>query len=160
MEGRPHPDCSCNNRRQMAQVNRGARAPMAVSRRLALVPMGVLLLCLGAAHAALAPYNGCVRNSLSSVTISCQLGYLVTSFSLASYGTPTGSCASSVALSVCNSPNSLSVISYLCTNQRTCTVFNNVNTFGGDPCSGQPTKYVAANWTCGFGTSGTPRCME
>ena len=62
-------------------------------------------------------------------------GYIFSDVVFASFGTPKGSCGSFVT-STCNSINSVSVVSSLCVQKKSCVIPATRKEFGGDPCTG------------------------
>jgi hypothetical protein len=70
-----------------------------------------------------------------NITLTCPAGNVMTGFTYASYGTPTGTCPGPFADGACNGTNSLSVVETLCTGLNSCTFTADNATFT-DPCFG------------------------
>lgn len=80
--------------------------------------------------------------------LACPAGQVITDVPFASFGTPTGSCASGFAAGKCNAPASLSTVKAQCVGKNNCTVFSSNTHFEGDPCV-DVVKTLAASVTCG-----------
>ena len=93
-----------------------------------------------------APENG-------SITLTCPAGSIMSGFTYASYGTPTGTCPGPFTNGACNGTNSLSVVDSLCSNLNSCTFTANNATFT-DPCVGTiKNMAVVASCTPLFGAT-------
>jgi V8-like Glu-specific endopeptidase len=81
----------------------------------------------------------------SSKTLGCAGGRKITQFTFASYGNPTGKCAS-FAKGTCHSTNTAPKLDTLCKGKESCVVTANNATFG-DPCPGSA-KNLRVQYTC------------
>ena len=85
----------------------------------------------------------------STLPLSCDAGSQISSVAFASFGTPTGTCPASFAVSPsCATLTSGSVASTACLGLPSCSLSATIAAFGGtDPCNGVG-KSVAAAVTC------------
>ncbi len=81
----------------------------------------------------------------SSGTLSCSAGRKITKLTFASYGNPTGQCAS-FKVGSCNSTSTKTKLNNLCVGKTSCSVTANNATFG-DPCAGV-SKNLRVQYTC------------
>jgi len=86
----------------------------------------------------------------SSVTLSCPAGRTISGIPLASYGTPTGSCAAGFQVSACNASTSQQKVVETCLGKQSCSVAANNGVFG-DPCAGTA-KRLLVHYACSVGT--------
>ena len=136
-------------RPQSRSLTRTRTQPRGVA---ALVLAAVLVMVTVRQGEALPAVTTACSRGPSNVNLLCTTGQLVSAITFASYGTPT-TCPSPTTSS-CHSPNSLAVVSSLCLNTRACTISVSPSLFGGDPCSGTPSKFLALVYVCAAGTSG------
>lgn len=98
-----------------------------------------------AACAADAPEN-------APVTFTCPPGATVVNVTFASFGTPTGSCASGFTRGSCDAATSTAVVAAACVGLNACTINVGVAAFG-DPCNGV-VKHLDAQLACSASGSG------
>jgi len=80
-------------------------------------------------------YGMCGQDSEGyNITLSCMSG-VITSIDFASFGTATGTCGDYHINPACNANDTVSIVSQLCLDQSTCTIFVSDSVFG-DPCVG------------------------
>ena len=83
-----------------------------------------------------------------TATLSCDTGSFIKSVDFASYGTPTGSCASrNFAAGNCSAKDAEAIVSEACLGKETCAIAVLTKTFKGDPCVNVP-KELAVRVTC------------
>jgi hypothetical protein len=81
-----------------------------------------------------------IVNEGQNLTLTAPVGQVITSINFASYGTPTGTCASNnLVISSCHSNNSRSQVEALALGNNSFTIAA-TNTVFGDPCSGTVKK--------------------
>ena len=81
-------------------------------------------------------------------SFGCPAGATIAAVPFASYGQPTGSCASGFSPSAtCGFANSSAVMAAMCVGKPACSFLVNYEAGFGDPCPGQA-KRLAANITC------------
>jgi hypothetical protein len=83
-----------------------------------------------------------------TLTLTCDSGATFTGVAFASYGTPTGSCASGQAVNpACNANTSVAVVTAACVGKSSCTIDVSNDAFGGaDPCF-DVVKHLAVSLT-------------
>ena len=81
----------------------------------------------------------------------CAAGKTIDKIAFASWGTPTGDCASGFKIDPeCNDPDTVSIVSKLCLGKAECAVLASRDEFGrkkGGPCHGTP-KWLAVEVEC------------
>lgn len=83
----------------------------------------------------------------TTAVVGCPAGQWIARVTFASFGTPTGSCETGLAVNAtCNAALSRNSTSALCLSARTCAVPVTVSMFG-DPCEGTP-KVLAVQVAC------------
>jgi hypothetical protein len=96
------------------------------------------------------PDTACAITTATSATVTCPIaGETIVGVKFASYGTPTGTCPSSLATGACNDPNSASDVLTLCKGKSTCTVPQSTFT---DYCSKGTTKSIGIIVSCSAAT--------
>lgn len=102
-----------------------------------------------------APPVTCAANAAENApfTFSCPPGGLISAVAFASFGNPTGSCATGFTQGSCHAPTSTSVLEAACLGQNSCTISVDVNTFS-DPCNGE-VKHLDAQVVCNGGGGGS-----
>jgi len=70
----------------------------------------------------------------SPLTLGCPGGGVITAVTFASFGNPSGSCATGFKKGTCDAPNSTSAVTSLCVGKSSCVVPVGNDFFGGDPC--------------------------
>lgn len=96
-------------------------------------------------------------NKGQPVVLQCNGGGTISSIDFASFGTPVVSSAANACTNAsfavdpaCDAPTSMQVVSALCLQHTSCTVYANITQFGGqDPCGGVP-KLLAVRVAEGF----------
>jgi formylglycine-generating enzyme required for sulfatase activity len=90
----------------------------------------------------------------TDLVLSCPAGRIIVFVAFASFGTPTGSCAT-YEKGACDSKTSWSVVTSACVGQSSCTIRPSSNDFG-DPCAGVK-KSLSVRALCGtHGGGGDP----
>lgn len=82
-----------------------------------------------------------------NLTLYCPSGK-VSAVSFASFGSPSGSCAGSLAEGACHAAASQTTLERACLGQASCTLQASNEAFGGDPCLGTA-KRLAVRISCG-----------
>ncbi|KAJ6360627.1 hypothetical protein OIU77_004609 [Salix suchowensis] len=72
------------------------------------------------------------------VLLACPSKSKISRISFASYGTPLGSCTSTLALGTCHSQNSRTAVEEACLGKMKCSIAVSDRRFGGDPCPTKP----------------------
>ena len=88
---------------------------------------------------------------MQELTLACDTG-VISAITIASYGTPSGSCGSWAVNASCNAANSTAVVEGLCLGQRTCTVVAGPPNYD-DPCY-DVVKTLDVQATCSTGGGG------
>jgi hypothetical protein len=88
----------------------------------------------------------------ANANLGCPAGQKITAVTFASFGNPTGSCATGFKLGSCNAGDSISMVISLCVGKNTCAVPATNTRFKGDPCNGT-LKILAAQVKCGASAS-------
>ncbi len=89
----------------------------------------------------------------ASLTLSCAGGAPISTIGFASYGLPTGSCATGMQLNTtCHAGTSRQAVEAACLGKPSCTVSAS-NAMFGDPCRGKA-KTLAVAYSCGEGGGG------
>lgn len=104
--------------------------------------------------APLPPVSTCGENkeapspAYNYVQVGCEVNTTISTILFADFGTPTGSCGSTVFAvdPSCSAANSSSIVQDQCLGKRNCSVAADIRVFG-DPCEGTPKK-LAINVTC------------
>ena len=96
----------------------------------------------------------CVADAPEStnVVFSCGAGGIIANISFASFGTPTGTCASGFRVGSCNAASSRDVVAAACVGLGACTVVVGDAAFG-DPCNGVGKRFSGAVTCSGGGSS-------
>ena len=99
--------------------------------------------------------NEVAGQQMPPLVFKCEaLGAVVTNITFASFGTPTGTCATGLAIDpACDAKTSVAVVTALCLGKSECAVYANVSTFG-DPCH-QTKKSLAVQLVCGEAGGGS-----
>jgi len=87
-------------------------------------------------------------------SFQCPAGLSFSSVAFASFGTPSGTCATGFQRGACDSPNSTAVVSAACLGAPSCVVPVSSAAFGGDPCVGT-SKTFSAQLACAPPVPGT-----
>ena len=83
-----------------------------------------------------------------TAALRCDAGSTIKSVAFASFGTPTGSCASrNFADGNCSAKDAEAIVAEACLGKETCAIDVSSQTFKGDPCSDVP-KELAVRVTC------------
>jgi hypothetical protein len=85
-----------------------------------------------------APPAACVADAPENTAVhfQCPPGASVVNVSFASFGTPSGSCATGFSAGACSAATSASVVRAACVGQNACDIQVSDAAFGVDPCNG------------------------